>query len=344
MTIISKIVNTDQLHKLAQKLAPTPIASPTSHVTPMANTQNATVADSFSWLDSWCEKYVPDVSFRPWQNGGRLTLIECLHNPSHQGKASIRQASNGAISAGCFKDSCTWNWSEYRAAKEPKIMPSLTQSDSSTWGTPAPLSYVVGAELPAFDADALIPKELLAYCKDVSYRMQAPIEYVITSLITSISAMLGNKIVIHPKKKDPWRCVAALWGIVVGEPGTAKTPVIMEATKFVAFLDEKLSSRYETEKKLFSSQIEALNRQITSLKRSKTTASLQKIEALENQIAALKENEPVEKRIVVKDATIEKLQELLSCNLQGLYFLVDELVNLFITMYKQGHENDRGFF
>lgn len=344
MNELSKIVNTNQLHKLSQQLAPAPIVANASNQ--MLNSSDTSV---FAWLDSWCEKYAPEVRFREWQKDGRFSVITCLHNPDHLGKAYITQSSSGGISARCHSGSCTWGWAQYRQAKESQhrpITPSFEHSqhsEPSAWGTPVPLSYTVGAELPVLDA-ALIPEVLLPYCKDVAFRMQAPIEYVLTALITSFSAMLGNKILVHPKQNDTWRCAPVLWGIVVGEPGTAKTPVIMEATKFVAFLDEKMGSRYETEKKLHSSQIEALKRQITSLKRSKSAASLQKIDALENQISGLKDSEPVENRIVVKDVTIEKLQELLSSNPQGLYFLADELVNLFITMYKSGHENDRGFF
>jgi hypothetical protein len=354
-----KPVPTTLLQQLATQSAITPATVTTQpaasavHLSPHNAVTSGvnSAANSQQWLDDWCSQYAPEVSFRPWQGGGRIAIVECLTNPDHKGKAYITQQTNGAISAGCQHASCTWDWAQYRAARQPNLpqKPSVAvlpvaAKTTASWTVPTPLTYSVAPQLPILDAKALIPDYLLPYCQDIAHRMQAAIEFVITSLLISFGALLGNKFLIYPKHNDPWKLAPVIWGIVVGEPGTAKTPVITETTKSVMFIENNLSSQYESALKLHSFNVKQFERQIKQLKSKKSAATQQQIDALEIQLETLKAQPPVEERIVIKDVTVEKLQELLSVNQNGLFYLADELVNLFITMYKQGHENDRGFF
>ena len=69
---------------------------------------------------------------------------------------------------------------------------------------------------------------------------------------------------------------------------------------------------------------------------------------IKNQITELTQNapvQPVEKRFISNDTTIEKLHEILSnidCN--GIALVADELIGLLMGFEKAGHEQDRKFY
>jgi putative DNA primase/helicase len=57
---------------------------------------------------------------KPWQQGGRLIVLDCPFNPEHYGSYHVEQFPSGAISAGCLHRSCDGNdWHALRDRLEP---------------------------------------------------------------------------------------------------------------------------------------------------------------------------------------------------------------------------------
>jgi hypothetical protein len=292
---------------------------------------------------------MPEVmdNFRSW-NGGKLARVACPFDSNHTDGGYVGQNAGGSIVAGCHHQSCQdKKWQDFRAIKEGvapvtvKSIPASNANPPSTWQDPMPLEKVIGDSTPSLD-EALIPPLLLPYCKDVAHRMQSPIEYSVTALIIGLGALLGNKILLMPKSLDNWRITPNLYGMIVGDAGTLKTPVINECSKIIYKINNELSYQFEKDKKQHTAQVKALESQIKAIKANPKTNQSNLLQ-LEIQYAELKENPPVQERVLVQDVTIEKLGELLSSNENGLYFLFDELISLFKTIEKPGRDNDKSF-
>lgn len=56
------------------------------------------------------------------------------------------------------------------------------------------------------------------------------------------------------------------------------------------------------------------------------------------------DDEPILKRLIVNDTTIEALGEILAANQNGVMVFRDELIALFKQLDKQGQEDARGFY
>lgn len=310
------------------------------------------------WLDHWCGQHDPDAlsGFRPYGSGGRLARVECPWNSGHGRDAYLMQMADGAIAAGCHHESCREKrWRDYRATKEPGYSqgngnPSAacgTVADPPAWTTPVPLAFRKKRELPALDA-LLIPSALVKYCEDVAFRMQAPIEYVIVTLLVSFAAVLGNRLVIYAKRRDNWRVTVTLWAMIVGEPGKLKTPLVNEVTQFIRAIEKIFQNEYAEQKQTYETLVKSLEKSIKNeeakFKSKNAATSSQQLESLKGQLDRILANPPQLKRRLVKDTTIEKLQEILAANPQGCWLLWDELAAFFSTLEKAGREMDRGFY
>lgn len=74
-------------------------------------------------LEKWIGEHLPGAKGpRDWttQAGkGRKWVLDCPWNSDHAGSAWVGELGNGAITAGCQHQSCTWNWEDLRAKFEP---------------------------------------------------------------------------------------------------------------------------------------------------------------------------------------------------------------------------------
>ena len=72
-------------------------------------------------IEQWVSAHGLEVKLvKPWQQGGRLIVLDCPFNPEHYGSYHVEQFPNGAISAGCLHRSCAGNdWHVLRDRVEP---------------------------------------------------------------------------------------------------------------------------------------------------------------------------------------------------------------------------------
>jgi|CXWL01.1.fsa_nt_gi hypothetical protein len=198
---------------------------------------------------------------------------------------------------------------------------------------------------------SIIPAPFRAWIKDVSDRMQCPPDFVAAAMLVMTSSIIGAGCAIRPKKNDDWTVIPNLWGGVVGRPSMMKTPAIGEAMKPMDALSTAAKQDFDlvikehlAEVEAFKAQREAIQgamRQAAKDKEAKTPS----MDCLKNDFANLEEPKPpVWRRYVTNDATIEKMAELQASNPRGLLLFRDELVGLFATWDKDGHEADRTFY
>ena len=99
--------------------------------------------------------------------------------------------------------------------------------------------------MPEFDA-LLIPGGLREFVADIAQRMQCPVEYPAVAVLTSLGSLIGKEICIKPKRNDTWMVCPNLWGAIVGDPGSMKSPAIAAAIQFLKAIEKRLDAEFET--------------------------------------------------------------------------------------------------
>ncbi len=215
----------------------------------------------------------------------------------------------------------------------------------ASWRTPDPLP----AELPPvapFDSE-LLPESVRPFVLDVSERMQCPPDFVAVGLMAAISSLIGTRAAIRPKKLDSWQEHPIVWGMIAGKPGVMKSPALKAVLKFLEKLES--SAREQWEKQHESWHVEA---QLADLmddanqKEARKKVKVDREAARELLRPTSRDKEPVRRRYLVNDATVEKLADLLTAevNEHGVMVFRDELNGLLRDMDKAGQEGARGFY
>jgi hypothetical protein len=212
------------------------------------------------------------------------------------------------------------------------------------WPDPLPLP----AGLPGvmlFDF-ALLPNALHAWIEDISERMQCPPDYCAATAMIVAGSLIGRKVAIRPKRHDDWQVVPNLFGAMVGRPSLLKSPAMKEVLKYLARLE--VDAKVEYAKAVTEFEASALVAAAT--KKVKTAAIKKAVEdggdaqAIADEIAKGATDEPIRRRYILNDTTVEKCGVILSENPNGVLIFVDELVSFLRSMDREGHEGDRGFY
>ena len=227
-----------------------------------------------------------------------------------------------------------------------------TKEEFKTEEWPEPEEITAGL-LPVVPLDdELIPEPFRAWIIDISNRMQCPVDYPSATVIVMCSILIGTRCSIRPKSKDSWQVVPNLWGGLVGNPSALKTPSIQEATKMLTKLENKAFEKFEDAQIQYQRDIRSWEMKkkiyeddLKNAYKSKKTESVV-VEEVESRLNEHEDNPPEEpnlKRYSTSDSTVPKLQELMSCNLQGLLILRDELHGFLMSLEQEGRESDRAF-
>jgi putative DNA primase/helicase len=212
------------------------------------------------------------------------------------------------------------------------------------WPIPAALPDSLPA-VEAFDA-ALMPTALRAWVMDSAHRMQCPPDFPAVAALAALSSLIGARAVIQPKARDDWQVVPNLWAACVGRPGVKKSPALSEALKPLHRLQVAEHERWQVvhDAWVLDAKVSELA-QADREKKAKGLASKDPAQARALlQADGSGESEPIQRRFIINDATVEKLGELLVSNPWGALSYRDELYGLLTGMDKQGQEGARAFY
>lgn len=230
------------------------------------------------------------------------------------------------------------------------VLNIVGEAMSRDWPDPTPIKKIKKDLLPVMALKPeMIPEPYRDWLKDISERMQCPLDYVAVTAIVTTAAVIGAGCHVRPKRLDKWTVVPNLWGGIVGRPSTLKSPSLKEVMRPLKLLEEEARVVFENGKKAHLLQMESFQVCKEAIKRKMAKAAYAGnstlIDMAKHELGALKEPQaPVWKRYYTNDATIEKMQELLSVNPRGLLVYRDELLGLLDTWDKEGHEADRSFY
>ena len=214
------------------------------------------------------------------------------------------------------------------------------------WPVPKPIKSHLPA-VKAFDPE-LLPDRLRDYVMDVSDRQQAPPDFAAVAGLCGIAAIAGNEVRIKPKAHDDWEIVPNLWGAIIGRPSAMKSPAMRAALAPVFALQDHARSDWETAKK--EREIDAAMNEIGAKDAAKEAAKAMKAgdktraRSLIAQHMEGGDDDAPCPRLIVNDASVEKLGELLNENRHGLLLVRDELAGFLSRMGAEEHQSERAFY
>ena len=92
---------------------------------------------------------------------------------------------------------------------------------------------------PDFDAKTLLPKTLADFVLDEADRMPCSPDYIAAALIVCLGSVIGARCGIKPKRRDDWIVTPNLFGGIVGDPSSKKSPALGTVTRFLDRLEAK---------------------------------------------------------------------------------------------------------
>lgn len=236
------------------------------------------------------------------------------------------------------------HWFPPPAQPAPLEEPHARVSDSAPTEAmleerPTPIDLFERAPLPELAA-AMLPPAIAPFIFDQSEIIGSDPCILALAALTACAAVTSDAIKIQPKQHEfGWRESARLWGAFVGDPSVKKTPPLNRATSHLRKLDADFADagaeamhRYKIARKVYE---KAEARWIDDQSKNKPCGPLQD-----------PPEKPRVRRIIVQDATIEAVSDILADNPEGVMVLFDELSGFFGSMdaYRSNGGKDRSFW
>ena len=142
------------------------------------------------------------------------------------------------------------------------------------------------------------------------------IEYMMASLLVAVSTAIGNAVNI--RIRGGWISNSALYMILIGRPGTGKTPPLDFAFRPIRKHDAQAVKQFKLEMEKYNNLIES-----NKGKKENTTPLPDK---------------PILQRTIISDFTPEALMRALDDNHRGVVVYVDEIMGMFnaVNQYSRG--------
>jgi hypothetical protein len=163
-----------------------------------------------------------------------------------------------------------------------------------------------------FPVDAL-PEPIRGFVEAGARAIGCDLSYLALPLLTAIAAAIGNTRRLELKRG--WSAPPILWGAIVGESGTAKTPAFKLVMRPIRDRQRKALERHAEVMKQYEADLARWEKEMAAWKRD-TNAGDDPPE---------KPDPPQAERLIVSDTTVEALAPILSANPRGLLLARDEL-------------------
>ncbi|AXA33174.1 DUF3987 domain-containing protein [Francisella adeliensis] len=182
-------------------------------------------------------------------------------------------------------------------------------------------------QLPRFNIDCL-PKVIADYVSSLANAHQQPIQYIATSSLVSIAGLLGNKVCLDI---DDRKAYPILWGMLIGDSGTGKTPSINEPMKPIKEIDKQLLDDYLKDYANYQTALELYEIELKKLKAKLKDCKDEQKQSIKGEIEAFKKLKPIKpysREICINTATKEALlSQLADDSPNGLILEIDELMD-----------------
>jgi Protein of unknown function (DUF3987) len=178
----------------------------------------------------------------------------------------------------------------------------------------------------------VVPDIIEAWARDRAKLLGIEPGAVAAALLAVLAALVpaGNRLQLRQHDTD-WTVKCILWVALIGSVGSKKSPLIKAVLKPIENVEKVWRGEYAHAYAAYD-----LQKQAYEQKKKPGTA--------ERLFPPAEPPQP--RRLIVRDATTEKLVELLSNQHNGLFYVCDELSSLFGGMdsYRPRQGRDRPFF
>lgn len=210
--------------------------------------------------------------------------------------------------------------------KVPSSAPTITTTISIP--APPPARLIEVEPYRPFPTDAL-PDVARAFVVEGAAALGCDPAYLALPTLAALAGLIGNARTIRIKRS--WSEPAIVWVGIVGDSGTLKSPALDLALRPIHAIQAEHRAAYAEAVKGQLDADQEYKRALKEWERSKSKAKPPE-----------KPAEPICRRALASDVTIERLAKLLSENPRGLLVARDELAGWFVglTRYRSGGASD----
>ena len=206
-------------------------------------------------------------------------------------------------------------------------------------------------KIPEFDR-CMLPNIIGNYVDELARVVQQPVSYIATASLVSIAGLLGNKVCLQLNEKR--RVYPILWGMLVGESGTGKSPSIQETIKPIKAIDRENFKLYQEElgkyqlvSELEQSDIDNIKGNIKNYERTKTkvNASLDDLKDRYMELEQDRTIKPYSREVHLNQSTKEALiKQLSEDSPNGLLIDIDELADWLNSITRVDKADEHGLY
>jgi DNA polymerase I-like protein with 3'-5' exonuclease and polymerase domains len=229
---------------------------------------------------------------------------EDLRDATRVGPDSHRRRTEGRT---------TWGWTKLAELLGPNGQAVVRRARQWLQSAPAPAKAsqrgIRTLEPYQTFPVAVLPAPLQAFVCAVAQALGCDPAYVALPVLAVIASTIGNTRTIRLKRG--WEEPSIVWSAIVGDSGTLKSPAYFKAVRYLFVIQKRLHDEFRAAKKQYEQELADW----LAAKRRKDSDPGEQPE------------EPVLRRVVCSDTTIEKLAEILEDNARGVPTIRDELAS-----------------
>lgn len=179
-------------------------------------------------------------------------------------------------------------------------------------------------------AAAILPREMFGSAwqlvVDLAAGAGCPVDYSAMSFIACVTALVGAKRRVQPfASSTSWREPCIIWTACVGDPSTNKSPGLEAAISGLEDIERDYTAAHKSSLPLHEAKLERAKAERARWQEAVKAATKEHLATPPMPDEAILPDDPIRRRLVVKDTTPEALAELLSGNPNGLMHFRDEL-------------------
>lgn len=277
---------------------------------------------------------------------GSHALINREHAEWHAKQVAVAHARRAAADSLRIMEGAEVSPQELTAMLRNKaqVIEAIAMNTGESLPEPQPL-IVKLSPVQTFNP-AWLPTSLAPWIADIAERMQCPPDFPAVAAMAALSSVAGRRFAIQPKEQDEGHFeFALLWAMLIGNPSLLKSPSMQATLRPLRMLQTMANKAYErSDRDRQAQQIAGkLKRQALEQLAKKAVRSSKDFDfttLLDEEDDA---NVP-RRRLIVNDASLEALGEVLRDNPMGTLLYQDELAGLFAMLERDGNQSLRSFF
>ena len=235
---------------------------------------------------------------------------------------------------------CARKWASFNSNGSLKLPTLIRWANEDTGGrfnpgrrfqtTPAPATSSPIQPYRPFPVDAL-PEPLCGLVQKASIAIGCDPAFIALPVLAALAAVIGNT--RRVRLRSSWVEPSVLWTMIIGSPGTMKSPAVELAVQPLHRLQDEAVARYKEELGVYELAKVRYDAELKDWKKSKNRDSDTPPEA---------PVVPWPERIMVSDTTTEALAEILASSPRGVLLFRDELAGWIhgLDQYKGGRGGD----